>query len=137
MVAALAGPAAAQDLTPEERRTIEIFRRARPSVVFITSLALRRGLFTLDVQQIPSGTGSGFVWDRRGHVVTNFHVIQEGDAFSVTLADQSEWEAKVAGVAPEKDLAVLKIGTPADRLVPLTPGNSRGLLVGQRVLAVG
>src|SRR5207247_10503821 len=126
-----------EGLSAEEKRDIEVFRRAQPSVVYITSIALRRSIFSFDVQQIPQGTGSGFVWDRRGHVVTNFHVIQEGDAFSVTLADQSEWEAKVAGVAPEKDLAVLKIGTPADRLVPLTPGNSRGLLVGQRVLAVG
>src|SRR5439155_1561308 len=134
---ALAGPAAAQDLTPEERRTIEIFRRARPSVVFITSLALRRGLFTLDVQQIPSGTGSGFVWDREGHVVTNFHVIQQGDAFSVTLADQSEWEARVVGAAPEKDLAVLKIRAPREHLTPLAPGTSRTLLVGQHVYAVG
>jgi S1-C subfamily serine protease len=127
----------AQDLSPEERRTIEIFRRARPSVVFITSLALRRDLFTLDVQQIPSGTGSGFVWDREGHLVTNFHVIQQGDAFSVTLADQSEWEARVIGTAPEKDLAVLKIRAPRERLTPLTPGTSRTLLVGQHVYAVG
>jgi len=131
------GKPAAQDLSPEERRTIEIFRRARPSVVFITSVALRRDLFTLDVQQIPSGTGSGFVWDREGHVVTNFHVIQQGDAFSVTLADQSEWDARVVGTAPEKDLAVLKIRAPRERLTPLVTGTSRTLLVGQHVYAVG
>jgi S1-C subfamily serine protease len=124
-------------LSGEEKRDIEVFRRAQPSVVYITSLALRRSLFSFDVQQIPQGTGSGFVWDRRGHIVTNFHVIQEGDAFAVTLSDQSEWEAKVAGAAPAKDVAVLKINAPADRLVPLTLGASRGLLVGQRVLAVG
>ena len=126
-----------EGLSAEERRDIDVFRRARPSVVYITSLALRRNIFSFDVQQIPQGTGSGFVWDRRGHIVTNFHVIQEGDAFSVTLSDQSEWDAKVAGVAPEKDLAVLRIGAPADRMVPLAQGVSRGLLVGQRVLAVG
>ena len=126
-----------EGLTPEERRTIEVFRRARPSVVFITSVALRRNLFTLDVQEIPQGSGSGFVWDREGHIVTNFHVIQVGDAFSVTLAEQSEWEARVVGVAPEKDLAVLRIKAPRDRLVPLLPGTSRTLLVGQRVFAVG
>jgi S1-C subfamily serine protease len=130
-------PTSPQDLSPEERRTIEIFRRARPSVVFITSVALRRDLFTLDVQQIPSGTGSGFVWDREGHVVTNFHVIQQGDAFSVTLADQSEWDARVVGAAPEKDLAVLKIRAPRERLTPLVTGTSRTLLVGQHVYAVG
>jgi S1-C subfamily serine protease len=129
--------AASDSLTPDERRTIEVFRRARPSVVFITSVALRRDLFTLDVQQIPQGSGSGFVWDRDGHIVTNFHVIQVGDAFSVTLGDQSEWEARVVGAAPEKDLAVLRIKAPRERLTPLVLGTSRTLQVGQRVFAVG
>lgn len=127
----------AEGLTPEERRDIEVFRRARGAVVFITSVALRRDLFTMDVLQIPQGTGSGFVWDRQGHIVTNFHVIQQGDVLAVTLADQSEWEAKVAGVAPDKDLAVLRIRAPADRLTPLPLGSSKNLLVGQRVLAIG
>ncbi len=130
-------PPLPEGLTPEERRNIEVFRRASSSVVFITKSAVRRDLFTMDVQQIPKGTGSGFVWDRQGHVVTNFHVIQDGNAFSVTLADQSEWDATIVGVAPEKDLAVLNIKAPADKLVPLTLGTSRSLLVGQRVLAVG
>ena len=131
------GAPALEGLTPDERRTIEIVRRARPSVVFITSVAFRRDLFTLDVQQIPQGSGSGFVWDREGHIVTNFHVIQVGDAFSVTLADQSDWEARLVGVAPDKDLAVLRIKAPRERLTPLVPGTSRTLLVGQRVFAVG
>jgi S1-C subfamily serine protease len=141
--AAAAAPApspeasALEGLTAEEKRTIEIFRRAKPSVVFITALALRRDLFSLDVQQIPQGNGSGFVWDREGHLITNFHVIQDGDAFSVTLADQSEWEARVVGVAPDKDLAVLRIKAPRERLTPVTVGTSRALLVGQRVFAVG
>ena len=126
-----------EGLTPEEKRDIEVFRRAQGSVVFITSIALRRDVFTMDVQQIPQGSGSGFVWDRQGHVVTNFHVIQEGNAFAVALSDQSEWEATVVGVAPEKDLAVLRIKAPPERLAPVTPGTSRTLLVGQRVLAVG
>jgi S1-C subfamily serine protease len=124
-------------LSPEEQRDIEVFRRAQPSVVFITSIALRRNLLSFDVQQIPQGTGSGFVWDRQGHIVTNFHVVQEGDAFAVTLADQSEWEAKVVGAAPEKDLAVIRIKAPPEKLVPLSPGVSKTLIVGQRVLAVG
>ncbi len=122
---------------PEEKRDVEVFRRARASVVYITSLALRRSPLSFDVQQIPQGTGSGFVWDQEGHVVTNFHVTQQGDAFSVTLADQSEWEAKVAGAAPDKDVAVLRIKAPREKLVPLTRGASQGLAVGQRVLAVG
>jgi S1-C subfamily serine protease len=134
----------ASNLTPlpegvsaEEKRDVEVFRRSRASVVYITSLALRRAPLSFDVQQIPQGTGSGFVWDTQGHIVTNFHVIQEGDAFSVTLADQSEFEAKVVGAAPDKDIAVLRITAPREKLVPLVPGSSHGLVVGQRVLAVG
>src|SRR5512132_4357726 len=126
-----------EGLTAEERRDIEVFRRAQVAVVFITTLSTRRDFFGFDIQQIPQGTGSGFVWDRDGHIVTNFHVIQAGDAFAVTLADQSEWEATVVGIAPEKDLAVLRIKAPRQRLTPLTRGVSRTLLVGQRVLAVG
>jgi S1-C subfamily serine protease len=137
VLATLAGPATGLDLSPEERRTIDIFRRARPSVVHITSVALRQNFFTLDIQQIPAGTGSGFVWDRDGHIVTNFHVIQQADSLAVTLADQSEWEAKVVGAAPDKDLAVLRIRVPRDRLTPLAPGTSKALVVGQHVYAVG
>ena len=126
-----------EGVSAEEKRDVEVFRRARASVTFITSLALRRSPLSFDVQQIPQGAGSGFVWDQDGHIVTNFHVTQQGDAFSVTLADQSEWDAKVAGAAPDKDIAVLKIGAPREKLVPLVRGNSQGLVVGQRVLAVG
>jgi S1-C subfamily serine protease len=130
-------PPLPQELTGEERRDIEVFRRASASVVFITSIAVQRDLFSADVNQIPQGTGSGFVWDDKGHIVTNFHVIQQGDRFGVTLADQSEWDAKVVGAAPEKDLAVLQIEAPTEKLVPLPIGRSRDMLVGQRVLAVG
>jgi S1-C subfamily serine protease len=130
-------PPLPEGLSAEEQRDIEVFRRSRAAVVFITSLAVRRGILSFDVQQIPQGAGSGFVWDRQGHVVTNFHVVQQGDAFAVTLSDQSEWQAAVAGVAPEKDIAVLRIKAPADRLTPLTLGTAKTLVVGQRVLAVG
>ena len=126
-----------EGVTSEEKRDVEVFRRARASVVFITSLALRRSPLSFDVQQIPQGAGSGFVWDEDGHIVTNFHVTQQAQALSVTLADQSEWEARVAGAAPDKDIAVLRVKAPRERLVPLLRGSSQGLLVGQRVLAVG
>lgn len=125
------------DLTASEVRDIEVFRRASSSVVFITSISLQRDFFSFDVQQIPQGSGSGFVWDDEGHIVTNFHVIAQGSIFQVALADQSEWEGTVVGKAPEKDLAVLKISAPKERLVPLPVGKSSDLLVGQRVLAVG
>ena len=125
------------EITPEERRDIEVFRRASGSVAFITSVALRRDFFSMDVMQIPQGSGSGFVWDRDGHIVTNFHVISEGQRFKVTLADQSEWDARVIGTAPDKDLAVLKIEAPPEKLAPLRVGSAAELLVGQRVLAIG
>ena len=124
-------------LSSQEIRDIEIFRRSSASVAFITSVAYRRDFFSMDVMQIPQGSGSGFVWDRAGHIVTNFHVISEGNAFRVTLADQSEWDGTVVGVAPDKDLAVLKIDAGGEHLVPLPVGTSRDLAVGQRVLAIG
>ena len=129
------------ELSDDERRTIEIFRGASQSVVNIDSLARRRDFFSLDVFEVPRGSGSGFIWDERGHVVTNFHVIEGGTRFVVTLADQGpdepEWEAQVVGVAPDKDLAVLRIEAPAERLRSLPLGSSRDIVVGQRVLAIG
>jgi S1-C subfamily serine protease len=125
------------DLTPEERRDIAVFSSAARSVVFITNVALGRDIFSLDVFEIPQGSGSGFVWDRKGHIVTNYHVIAGASALLVTMADQTEWEAKVVGVAPEKDLAVLRIDARADQLVPLELGGASGLRVGQHVYAIG
>ncbi|RMD80085.1 MAG: PDZ domain-containing protein [Lentisphaerae bacterium] len=124
-------------LLEDERNTISIFEKNARSVVYITNKALRRDFFTLDVMAIPQGTGSGFVWDKKGHIVTNFHVIQGAAIISVTLADRTTWEAKVVGTAPNKDLAVLKIDAPAVKLHPLVPGDSSTLKVGQKVLAIG
>jgi len=126
-----------EGLSPEETRNIEIFRRSTASVVFITNIGLRRDIFSMDVFQVPQGTGSGFVWDAEGRIVTNFHVIENGQAFAVTLADQSTFDAEVVGVARDKDLAVLRINAPASKLVPLPLGRSQDLAVGQTVLAVG
>ena len=131
-------PKVAGDLTADEQRRVEIFRRASASVVHIANIAVRQGLFSFDVLQIQQGTGSGFVWDTNGHIVTNFHVIDGGDSFKVRLADQSEYAAKVVGYAPDKDLAVLRVvDAPASKLRPLPVGVSQRLLVGQTVLAVG
>jgi len=124
-------------LTPEERSVTSLFERTSPSVVYITSLAVRRDFFRLNVMEIPRGTGSGFVWDEHGHIVTNFHVVQGGDAFQVTLADQTTWSATAIGGAPEKDLAVLRISSPPDTLRPIAIGTSADLMVGQTVLAIG
>jgi S1-C subfamily serine protease len=123
------------DLTDEESRNIEIFRRASASVVYITSVVRYRGFF-FDESQI-QGSGTGFFWDREGHIVTNFHVIEDANRFSVTLEDNSSWDARLVGVAPEKDLAVLEIDAPAAQIVPLTRGRSADLMVGRKVLALG
>jgi S1-C subfamily serine protease len=125
------------DLTAHERTTIELFRQTSPSVVYITTVTIRRDIFNLNVSEIPQGSGSGFIWDQDGHVITNFHVIQEASSAKVTLADQSVWDAKLVGVAPDKDLAVLRIDTPRQQLKPLALGASHDLLVGQSVLAIG
>jgi len=134
-----AGPAAVPEgLSASERRDIEVFRAASPSVVNVTSLvAVRRDFFSLDVTEMPQGSGSGFIWDRDGHVVTNFHVLEGGRRWTVTLGDHSTHEAVLVGVAPDKDLAVLRIEAPAETLSPLPLGRSRDLVVGQRVLAIG
>ena len=121
----------------DERSTVELFQRSSPSVVFITSLSLRRNAFRLNIMQIPRGSGSGFIWDEAGHIVTNFHVIQGADAAQVTLADQSTWDAKLIGTAPEKDLAVLQIEAPTEHLHPIPIGTASDLLVGQQVFAIG
>jgi S1-C subfamily serine protease len=129
--------AARGDLTAAEQATIELFERASPSVAFITSLAVRQNIFTRNITEIPQGTGSGFVWDREGHVVTNYHVIREADRAHATLADGTTWSADLVGAAPEKDLAVLRIEAPTDHLRPLPIGTSANLKVGQSVYAIG
>jgi len=125
------------DLSQNEKSIISLFRQASPSVVHITAISVQRDLFTLNLYQIPEGTGSGFVWDTSGNIITNFHVIQNADAAQVTLSDQSNWKARRVGVAPDKDLAVLRIDAPANRLQPIAIGTSKDLQVGQSVFAIG
>ncbi|MBI5721624.1 MAG: trypsin-like peptidase domain-containing protein [Burkholderiales bacterium] len=124
-------------LEPDERALIELFRRASPSVVHITSLSAQRELFSTNVQQVPRGAGTGFIWDALGHVVTNYHVIQGATGARVTLADQSNWPAQLVGVFADRDIAVLRIEAPKEKLPPIAIGISRELQVGQRVLAIG
>jgi S1-C subfamily serine protease len=125
------------DLAEDEKATIELFQKASPSVVYITSLAQRSDFFGANIFEIPQGTGSGFIWDDAGHIVTNFHVIQDANAVKVTLPDRSSYKAELVGVDPSKDLAVLRISAPADELRPLPIGTSKDLQVGQKVLAIG
>ncbi|PTM13867.1 MAG: 2-alkenal reductase [Bacteroidetes bacterium] len=126
-----------EGLTAEEEHNIQLFEQAAPSVCFITTSSIRRNYYNRNVQEIPTGSGSGFVWDRDGHIVTNFHVIQNADKATVTLSDGTTYEAITIGTAPEKDLAVLKIEAPREKLRPIPIGGSRNLRVGQSVYAIG
>jgi S1-C subfamily serine protease len=132
-----AAPSRSHALTAEEQATIELFRSASPGVVFITSTAIRRDAWTLNPIEIPAGSGTGFVWDKEGHIVTNFHVIQNANSAEVTLADHSTWKATLVGAAPEKDLVVLHIDAPSADLHPIPVGGSSELMVGQAVYAIG
>jgi len=127
----------AKTLNSTEEAIIELFDATAPSVCFITTSNVRRDYWTRNIQEIPRGTGSGFVWDKDGNIVTNYHVIKGADKAQVTLADQTTWEATLVGVAPEKDLAVLKITAPKKLLKPIDRGNSNHLRVGQFVMAIG
>ena len=124
-------------LAEDEQNNIAVFRTASVSTVHITTLEAARNFFSLDVLQIPRGTGSGFLWDDRGHVVTNFHVIQGANAAHVTLSDQSNWRATLVGAFPDRDLAVLRIDAPKDKIKPISIGTSKDLVVGQKVYAIG
>lgn len=128
--------APAGDLAEDEKATIRLFRQSSKSVVFITSTKVGRD-FNLNVLEIPHGSGSGFVWDEQGHVVTNYHVVQGSNRFRVTLPDQTTVDAVIVGGDPTKDVAVLQIDVPSQGLTPLLVGTSAKLEVGQKVFAIG
>jgi S1-C subfamily serine protease len=124
------------DLTNEEKTNIAIYERCAPAVVHVTNLA-QRGQFSLNLQQIPRGTGSGFLWDTEGHIVTNFHVVEGADAARVTLADRSNYDVKNVWAYRDKDIAVLRIDAPKSKLRPIMIGTSHDLKVGQFTFAIG
>ena len=126
-----------ENLNPQEIATIKLFEDASNSVVFITTSKLYRDYFSRDITETPQGTGSGFVWDKQGHVITNYHVIKGADRAQVTLTNGKSYSAKLVGAAPEKDLAVLKIEVAANLLQPIPVSKSDRLLVGQSVYAIG
>ncbi len=136
-------PTNAQSVDPEDRftdhevATINLFERAAPSVVFITTSNVRRDYWSRNLSEIPRGSGSGFVWDESGHIITNYHVIQGADKATVTFSDQTTYPATLVGAAPEKDLAVLRIESDDMELQPIPVGASDNLRVGQSVFAIG
>ena len=109
------------NLTAHELGTISLFETTSPSVVHIESITVRRDFFTLNLHKLPSGTGTGFIWDRDGHIVTNYHVVSEANAAQVILADNSRWNATWVGAEKDKDIAVLKIEAPKEKLTPVPP----------------
>ena len=96
------------ELAPEERTTIELFERSRDSVVFISTKEAVVDLWSRNVMAVPRGTGSGFIWDEAGHVVTNYHVIHGASEASIKLVDGRSFRAVLVGASPEHDIAVLK-----------------------------
>eukprot|EP00878_Enallax_costatus_P007128 GHUV01007471.1.p1 GENE.GHUV01007471.1~~GHUV01007471.1.p1 ORF type:complete len:461 (+),score=99.62 GHUV01007471.1:690-2072(+) len=139
-------PAAAKArMTPDEQVTIDIFKKSTPSVVNVTNLTARRDAFTMNMLEIPQGAGSGFIWDDKGHIITNYHVITDASDIQVTFMGGAEYSAKVIGVDQDKDVAVLELGTDSDKNPPAAGAvkplsrcsNSSDLLVGQKVFAIG
>lgn len=125
------------ELAEDEKAIISLFKTVSPSVVHITTLVAARQDFFLDVQQIPQGSGSGFVWDKKGHIVTNYHVIQNANGARVMLGDNTSYDARIVGAYPDSDLAVLWIDAPPQRLQPILIGESGDLQVGQKAFAIG
>lgn len=134
------GPPVAEDqvvLRPEEAHLVKLFEKASRSVVSITNAAIRRNFLFDTRREVSQGSGSGFVWDKKGHIVTNYHVIANADAIIVGFDSKTTCRATVVGVSADKDLAVLKVDLPAERLYPLSVGRSDNLKVGMMALAIG
>ncbi len=124
-------------LMSSELETIRLFDEAAPSVVFINSSRLSRNYFSMNVTEVPQGSGTGFVWDKKGNIITNYHVIKDADVVEVVLSDGTEVKGEVVGTAPTKDLAVIKIDVSPSKLRPIPRGTSNDVKVGQFVFAIG
>jgi S1-C subfamily serine protease len=127
-------------LTPDERNNIEVVQGSVNSVVNISNIKIARSGFWFDMNatEVPAGAGSGFVWGNNGHIVTNFHVVAGGDIFTASFkGNKEQYRAKIVGVSPEKDIAVLKLEKIPKNFTPLKIGKSENLLVGQKAIAIG
>lgn len=126
-------------LTEYEKNTIEVFQNNVQSVVNVSNIKLARlRWFDMHATEIPRGAGSGFVWDNQGHIVTNYHVIMEGDTFLVSFhGDKEQYRAKLVGAEPRQDIAVLKLEESPQSFSPVTMGSTENIFVGQKALAIG
>ena len=121
-----------------ETEATRVYKRVSPSVVSVANNALvRHGFFGFQLYEVPQGAGSGFVWDKKGHIISNYHVVYQASTLTVTFPDGTRYDAKLVGIAPDYDLAVLKIEAPSEKLVPVAIAPSRDLEVGQQVYAIG
>lgn len=127
------GSPRAELITEAERLYADVYNRVAPSVVSITTASRGAG----DNNFFADGSGSGFIVDKDGHIVTNFHVIDNAERIEINMFDGTIVEADVIGTDPDSDLAVIKVDMPADRLAPVPLANSDDLIVGQSVLAMG
>jgi S1-C subfamily serine protease len=125
----------AAGLTEEERNNIAVYEKVADGVVNITSTAVQMDFF---FNAFPTqGSGSGSIIDTKGNILTNYHVVENAQTLEVTLADESKWPAKLVGSDPDNDLAVIKIDAPKEKLKVIPMGDSKGLRIGQKVLAIG
>ncbi len=127
----------ANGLNQEEKQNIAIFKKNKESVVYISTSSKIIDYNTLTRYTIPKGSGSGFVWDKKGHIVTNYHVIRGANSARVKLFNGKSYAASLVGVYPKRDIAVLQINAPKDELKPVSLGNSDKLQVGQNVYVIG
>jgi S1-C subfamily serine protease len=131
----MTSPAPPAPLTDDERNNIDVYQKYSVGVVNITSTSVAYDFFYRAVPQ--SGMGSGAIIDTQGHIVTNYHVIRDAELLEVTLPNKTKHKARVVGTDPNNDLAVIQIDVPRGGLTPIPMGTSKGLQVGQKVLAIG
>ncbi|MCB9062103.1 MAG: trypsin-like peptidase domain-containing protein [Halobacteriovoraceae bacterium] len=126
------------NLTDSEKSNINVFNTTVKSVVNISSIRTVRDFWNMRYHEIPAGTGSGYVWDNQGHIVTNAHVVDQGEDFFVTFhGDKKRYQAKLVGLIREKDIAVIKLLDRPGQLIPLNMASSKNLKVGQKAIAIG
>jgi S1-C subfamily serine protease len=124
--------------TEDEQNSIDVFHAVAPATVFVTNKQIVRDRWSARALEVPAGTGSGFIWDAKGHVVTNAHVVANGRSFEVTDHQGKAWPARLVGVDPAHDIAVLAIDVPEGTFTAVRlPPEDHVLAVGQKTLAIG
>ncbi|MCK5074084.1 MAG: trypsin-like peptidase domain-containing protein [Bacteriovoracaceae bacterium] len=121
-----------------EKNTIGIVKNNVRSVVFVSNIRMARNFWDMESYETTTGAGTGFVWDKFGHIVTNYHVVHQGDSFLISFHnDKKQYRARLVGAGPAKDIAILKLVEKPEKLFPIVPGKSNNLQVGQKTIAIG